>query len=494
MLQITNSKNVITPAAHAELTHVEAVAATCEEDGNIEYWFCADCEGFWTDEACTQVTNSKSVLLPATGEGNVQHFEAVAPACHYEGNVEYWHCYDCGKVWTDKALTQLSNVLNVILPAVGGVEIHVEAKESTCTAEGNVEYWYCEECEQVWTDAALTQLSNFKNVITAKKDHTPDADGITFQISEKKTKSAGDYVAAYEFVCENCGDEIEGEAETTYEVVEDATCDEDGQGVVSAKIELNGKVFEAAKAEKKTVTIAATGHNVVHVEEVKPGCHMIGNQEHWYCTDCEIVWADEAKTQVTNHKNVIVPALGGEVVHVKAVKATCVSLGNVEHWYCEECEQVWTDEALTQLSNHKNVIIPIDDDAHTAEWKVTKEATCTAKGEKTLKCTLCNEVLEKKDIAMKNHELEWEQTKDPTCYAKGEKVHKCQVCGHVAEKKDIAMTKHVDKNKDGECDVKECKADLSNAKTGDIIMIAVVVMVLAAAAIVVLLTKKRRAK
>ena len=101
------------------------------------------------------------------------------------------------------------------------------------------------------------------------------------------------------------------------------------------------------------------GHaNKVHMEAVEPGCHYVGHVEHWYCPDCETVWADEELTQITNHKNVIVPELGGEVIHVEAKAPTATEDGNIEYWYCEECEQVWQDEARTQLTNFKNVILP----------------------------------------------------------------------------------------------------------------------------------------
>ena len=151
-----------------KLVHFDAVEAGCHSNGNIEYWFCADCEGFWQDEALTQLTNSKNVVLPATGSENVTHFEAVEPGCHYNGNIEYWFCADCEGFWQDEALTQLTNSKNVILPATDDGDVqHVEAKDPTCSENGNIEYWFCSKCEKFWQDEALTQLTNSKNVIIA---------------------------------------------------------------------------------------------------------------------------------------------------------------------------------------------------------------------------------------------------------------------------------------------------------------------------------------
>ena len=252
---------------HENLVHVEAVAPGCHFTGNIEHWYCNDCEMVWEDEALTLVTNHMSVILPATG-GEIVHVEAVEPGCHFTGNIEHWYCTECDQVWEDEALIRLTTHLSVIRAELGGDVVHVEAVEPTCTENGNIEHWYCETCEQVWQDEARTRLTNHKNVILP------------------------------------------------------------------------------------------AGHKLVHVEAVAPGCHFTGNVEHWYCTVCDSVWTDEALTQISNHMSVIVPELGGDVIHVEAKAPTCTENGNIEHWYCETCEQVWQDEARTQLTNHKNVVDP----------------------------------------------------------------------------------------------------------------------------------------
>ena len=56
------------PDATHNIVAVEAVEATCKDNGNIAYWYCSDCGSAWADEACTQVTNRFNVIVPATGE------------------------------------------------------------------------------------------------------------------------------------------------------------------------------------------------------------------------------------------------------------------------------------------------------------------------------------------------------------------------------------------------------------------------------------------
>ena len=48
--------------------HVEAVAATCNLGGNIEYWYCDVCGMAWLDADCLMNTNIRAVKTPATGE------------------------------------------------------------------------------------------------------------------------------------------------------------------------------------------------------------------------------------------------------------------------------------------------------------------------------------------------------------------------------------------------------------------------------------------
>ena len=324
LTQLTNSKNVKIGLADHNIVHFDAVEPGCHYIGNIEYWFCTECEIFWADEALTQITNSKSVILPAKG-GEVIHFDAVAPGCHYIGNIEYWFCAECEQFWQDEALTQITNSKNVILPALESTATYVPAKAPTCYEGGNVEYWTCDKCQQVWADEALTQLTNIKNVQLAPIDH---ANLVHMDAVAPGCHHNGNI--EYWF-CSNCGAHWQDEALTQV-------------------------------TNSKNVIVPAKGGDVAHIEAVAPGCHYIGNIEYWYCPECEQFWQDEALTQLTNSKNVILPATGSDKLeHVEAKDPTCLETGNVEYWFCAECEQVWVNEALTQLSNLKNVLIaPLD--------------------------------------------------------------------------------------------------------------------------------------
>ncbi len=115
---VSNMKNVIIAAAHTDVIHVEAVAPKCDADGNIEYWYCGDCGTVCLDADMTIISNMKNVVIPAA-HTDLQHVDAVAPTCCENGNVEYWFCGDCGMVYLDADLTKVSNMKNVVDPATG---------------------------------------------------------------------------------------------------------------------------------------------------------------------------------------------------------------------------------------------------------------------------------------------------------------------------------------------------------------------------------------
>ena len=50
------------------LTHVDVKSATCQEDGNIEYWYCTDCHNFYSDAAAqTEITEADTLLKKDQG-------------------------------------------------------------------------------------------------------------------------------------------------------------------------------------------------------------------------------------------------------------------------------------------------------------------------------------------------------------------------------------------------------------------------------------------
>ena len=66
-----------------KLTHHELKAATCTEAGNIEYWQCSVCNKLFCDEAATkEITDATSLVIPA--KGHTFDREGNCTVCHYK--------------------------------------------------------------------------------------------------------------------------------------------------------------------------------------------------------------------------------------------------------------------------------------------------------------------------------------------------------------------------------------------------------------------------
>ena len=86
------------PATHVhELTHYDAVAPTCGEAGNIEYWRCGVCGKYFSDANAENEISASDVVVAATGE-----HDYTGAVCTSNNNGTHTHtCTVCGHVETE---------------------------------------------------------------------------------------------------------------------------------------------------------------------------------------------------------------------------------------------------------------------------------------------------------------------------------------------------------------------------------------------------------
>ena len=119
----------------------------------------------------TEVTldkNNSFTLSPADGEqriivtdraGNTAEMTVTVNDGHTGGKAtctERAVCEVCGKAFGDLDGNHHANLK------------HIDAKAATKTAEGNIEYWYCEDCDKYFADAAATKEIKQADTVTAK--------------------------------------------------------------------------------------------------------------------------------------------------------------------------------------------------------------------------------------------------------------------------------------------------------------------------------------
>ena len=201
------------------LTHHDAVPATCVADGTIEYWSCSDCGKQWSDESgqhiVTDLTakalghdyNAQNVCtrcgakLCSEGHTKDLQVDAVEATCTTAGNIGYYHCSVCNKYYNAETNEQIAEN-GWKIPAKGHTANHVSAQAATCSKKGNHECWYCsgcntyfkeETCENAYTDDADAETGVWIEMIPHTLPIEFDENGVKY--------------------CSVCG-HIEGEAPT----------------------------------------------------------------------------------------------------------------------------------------------------------------------------------------------------------------------------------------------------------------------------------------
>ncbi|MBE6115218.1 MAG: hypothetical protein E7187_00140 [Erysipelotrichaceae bacterium] len=261
-----------------------------------------------------------------------------------------------------------------------------EAVAPTCVEEGTEAYWECSVCGKLFLDEqGVTEIE--APVVVPAAGHQPAAAVKENNVEPTCTEDGGYDMVVY---CSVCNEEL----------------------------------------SREHVVVEATGHvagEAVKENEVAPTCTAAGSyDEVVYCSVCHAELSRETKT---------VAALGHDFGEWKVTKEpTCTEKGE-ETRECGRCHEKETRpvEALGHVAGE-------------AKQENVKEATCTEKGSYDLvvRCTRCNEI-----ISSEHHEIEalghswseWKVTKEPTCTEKGEESRECSRC-HEKETREIDMIDH----------------------------------------------------
>ena len=101
-----------------KLTKTDAKAATCTEAGNEAYWTCSGCGKYFSDENGTNEIEKDSWVLKTLGH-DMTKTDAKEATCTEDGNNDYYTCSRCGGVFKDEAGTQATTVVAETLKKLG---------------------------------------------------------------------------------------------------------------------------------------------------------------------------------------------------------------------------------------------------------------------------------------------------------------------------------------------------------------------------------------
>ena len=154
-------------------------------------------------------------------------------------------------------------------------------------------------------------------------------------------------------VCAHDANHVEEETvNTTYVVVEEAKCEEDGKVRYTADF-----TSEAFVDQTKDTTLEAIGHDLTAHDAHAETCTEAGNGAYWSCERCGKFFSDaEGKNEIENN-SWIIPA-HHTLTHHAAKAATRVEDGNIEYWSCARCGKFFSDAEGTNEIDAQSVIIP----------------------------------------------------------------------------------------------------------------------------------------
>ena len=266
----------------------------------------------------------------------------------------------------------------------------IPAKESTCTENGNNEYYYCAGCGKYFKDAEATV------------ETTKEAEQLPLVAHH-----GGEVTCTKKAVCDVCGQEYGEYAPHQYvEKVADeylktpATCV--SKAVYFKNCSVCGQASDTETFEYGELTDHS--YDTTTWKSDKAG--------HWHaCTVCgdKLDFAEhtsngpatEYEPEVcTECGYIITPALGHthKLTLVEGFAATCTEDGQKSYYVCDGCGKWFEDAtASVEITDHDSVIIKA---AHTpSDWIVDKKANETEKGSQHKECTVCGTVLETQEIS-----------------------------------------------------------------------------------------------
>ena len=434
------------------LTKTEYKAATCTEDGNTEYYTCSACGKIFKDETGTQETSVEAEKLVATGH-SLTKTDAKEPTCTEDGNNEYYTCSACGKIFKDETGTQETSVETEKLVATGHSLTKTDAKEPTCTEDGNNEYYTCSACGKVFKGAD----GKIETTVEAEKIA---ATGHTMTKTDAKDSTCTEDGNTAYWYCSVCKKYFSDENGTTEIALVDtvvkahhtltktdakaATCTEDGNNEYYT-CSACGKVFKDADGKTETTVedekIAAIGHTMTKTDAKEPTCTEDGNTAYWYCSVCNKYFSDENGTTEIALDDTVVKA-HHTMTKTDAKEPTCTAEGNNAYFTCSVCDKVFKDEAGTQPTTVKAETL--EKKSHTPVVDAAVAATCAKTGlTEGSHCSVCNEVLVAQKVADKiPHTVVVDAAVEPTYSSTGltEGKH-CSVCNEVIEKQTVIPAK-----------------------------------------------------
>lgn len=405
-ITVTTEDGGYTASCVVAVSHEHTYGTDWSYDGNSHWHTCTSGDGAKTEESAhsggsaTCETQAVCEICGASYGDYSAHAlvktEAVEAGHNNTGNIEYWTCTVCGKLFSDgEGTTEISRE-DTVIPAVShdyGTEwIYDEEqhwRECGCGAATDVGdhtfAWVVdktateEETGLQHEECTVCGYARNMDTVIPQLEHE-----LTYHEAAEATCAAAGNVEYYS--CSNCGrnfadaeaareldsvgisiDPDNHTGETQLQDAVEATCTENGYtgDVCCADC---GALLEAGSV------IPAAGHTLEYVESAEATHSAAGNTEYWRCTVCGALFSDAEGVTGISAEDVVIP----QISHTFGEEWISDETG---HWHMCECG------ATSDAEEHSF-----------GEWITIREAAGTETGSRERTCSICGYV-ETEEIA-----------------------------------------------------------------------------------------------
>ena len=352
---------------------------------------------------------------------------AKAKTCTEDGNKEYWTCEHCGKYFlsddTNPETAKAVEQSEFIIPASHKLT-KVEAKDATCSENGNKEYWTCEHCEKYFLSddanpetAKAVELS--ETIIPALK-HKNATTRDAVEPNGTKPGYSGDRY------CPDCDTVLEKgytywvEDNLTWKLYEDGTLNISGTGAMKDYDYFDNRspVYGNSSVKKVVIEDGVTSigkyafcnctslisitipDSVTSIEfaafrgctsltsiTIPDSVTSIGDSVFERCSNLQTIslsCKSSLKKSDFGDKADLVSYTNQHLLTKTAAKAaTCSESGNKEYWTCEHCGKYFlSDDANPETATAVELSETVIPASHKLTKVEAKDATCAEDGNK----------------------------------------------------------------------------------------------------------------
>ena len=341
-------------------THFLAKEATCQEEGNIEYWYCSQCKKYYRDRDGAKEISKEETILPMT-EHTLVEDEPLAPTCESGGLTKGVHCSVCHLVLEEQQrIEPLQHEYNyehlewswnqftsagVILTCRNNEQhktrypacISSQTISPTCTDAGKTVYTAIVEINHV-------VYQDVKEDILLPIGHNFDLENIIWVWEEEKVSA--------QIPCLNDLTHMLYYTAAVSKTTTSPTCLSDGMDVLTASISVHGQTY----TDQKEIPISALGHQYDY------------NNIQWCWKNYDIVSATIFCTNDSTHT-----LQYDATITTSITPASCIMEGNITYTAIIEVNgQIYRDQRVEVITTTEH---DIDFDSYEWEWEDYSTAT-----------------------------------------------------------------------------------------------------------------------